>query len=479
MNKTLLLILCDFLLLTLLALTRWESVEPPRPTQPQQAVPDAGAKAATREQDLVETMRLSLADERAAREELAQKLSSAGEALTARERRLAQLQAERENLAQERNAVAATLTETQRAAAELGQKYNAATEETSLTKEQLAQLQRELVEREAEAERQRQALAALEKQQTAARKQIEGLTLAVVVAEEEKKNLREKVETLHSDVVVERTRAEAERTERLKVQETTTQLAEGVGQLAEKSGELRREIRENRPVNANVLYNDFLANRVTAAFQAGRKGFLGTVNRNREASTVLVSSGEQVFALLHIADTVFSLGENGVDWETLSVEVSRAGVGRSPARAVQFLAHDPRIVVLPLEPSQVSALGAKVYPLASEPFKFPEAVLIDGGGRGYGEVGFKLEAGDPNFVRVDNRFFKRVFGDFTPKRGDLVFSKTGELLGIMVNNDYCAVLSNFQPMKVIAPGDDIRAQSTGQLFDQLIARMRAMPLRLQ
>ena len=34
MNKTLLLILCDFLLLTLLALTRWEAAEPPRSKQP-------------------------------------------------------------------------------------------------------------------------------------------------------------------------------------------------------------------------------------------------------------------------------------------------------------------------------------------------------------------------------------------------------------------------------------------------------------
>ena len=34
MNKTLLLILCDFLLLNLLALTRWEKAEPARVKQP-------------------------------------------------------------------------------------------------------------------------------------------------------------------------------------------------------------------------------------------------------------------------------------------------------------------------------------------------------------------------------------------------------------------------------------------------------------
>ncbi len=469
MNKTLLLILCDFLLLNLLALTRWEKAEPPQAKQP--PVPELAANAVTKEQDLVETMRISLADERAVRDELAQKLSATDAALAAREQSLTQVQAERAKLAAERNAVASTLSETQRAAADLNQKFTAASQEASMTKEQLAQLQRELAEKQAEAERQAKELAAREKQITEARRQVEGLTMAVVVAEQEKKSLRETADTLKSQV-------EIERTERRKVQEANTQLAQGVGQLAEKSGELTKEIRENRPVNANVLFSEFTANRVTANIAASRRGFLGQSNRAKEANTVLVTDGRQVYALLHIADTVFSLGENGIDWESLTVDLSKSGV-RQPAASVQFLAHDPRLVVLPMTAQQAAALGAKVYPLALDPFKFPEAVLIDGGGRGYGEVGFKLDPTEPGFVRVDNRLFKRMFGDFAPKRGDLVFAKTGELLGVMVNSDYCAVLKNFAASKTIRTGTDIRDQATGALFDDLIARVRSMPIKLQ
>ena len=91
MNKTLLLILCDFLLLTLLALTRWETAEPPRPREA--PVPELAANAATKEQDLVETMRQSLADEKASRDELAQRLSSVETNLAAREQSLTAAQA--------------------------------------------------------------------------------------------------------------------------------------------------------------------------------------------------------------------------------------------------------------------------------------------------------------------------------------------------------------------------------------------------
>ena len=103
---------------------------------------------------------------------------------------------------------------------------------------------------------------------------------------------------------------------------------------------------------------------------------------------------------------------------------------------------------------------------------------MNGGGKGYGEVGFKLDASQPSYVRVDNRFFKRLFGDFAPSRGDLVLSKTGELLGIMVNSDYCAVVNNFLPNKTITLGD-VSSQHTSDLLNALAGRKLALPLKLQ
>jgi len=470
MNRTLLLIICDFLLLNLLALTRWEKAEPPQARRA--PVPELAANTVTKEQDLVETMRQSLADEKSARDELAQRLSAADAALTAREQSLTQVQAERTKLAEERIRVSSQLAETQRAVGELSQKVGAATQEATMTREQLAQLQRELAEKQAEADRQRRSLAEREQQLSDLQRQNQVLTMAVVVAEQEKKNLRETADTL-------KTQVEREREEREKVTAATTVLAQGVGQLAEKSGELTREIRDHRPINVNVLYQEFLANRVTASFHAGRQGFLGPTLRNKDASTVLVSDGAQVYAILHVADTVFSFGENGLDWEHLTVTLSRPDGTRVAAPMVQFLAHDPRVIALPVELAEATRLGARVYALAADPFKFPDAVLIDGGGRGYGEVGFKLDPTEPRFVRVDNRLFKRVFGEFAPKRGDLVLARTGELLGIMVNSDYCALLKDFTARRTIQTGMDIRAQSTGVLFDELINRVRAMPLKLQ
>lgn len=91
---------------------------------------------------------------------------------------------------------------------------------------------------------------------------------------------------------------------------------------------------------------------------------------------------------------------------------------------------------------------------------------------------FRLEATTPGYVRVDHRLMKRLLGDFAPTRGALVFSKTGELLGIMVSTDFCVPVTNVRPPRSIRPGGDIKAQETCRRLDDMVARYRALPFRL-
>lgn len=464
MNKTLLLIIVDFLFLNLIALTRWEQAEPARTQRP--PVPAVGANAATRSDDLVDAMRKALADQQAADEDLGRQLAAANQTLNARERTLALVQTER-------NRLSSSLEQTGRTAAELSQKLAAASQQADLTQDQLAQLKRELDEKKAEAERQRSELADLRKAQSDSVRKIQDLTLAVVVSGAENQHLQEQAAEL-------KTQVEAERAERAQVEQGVGKLAQGVGRLAETSGALSREIRENQPISANVLYEDFLSNEVQTTFAASRRGLLGhKVERSKTVPTILATDGRQIYALVHVDDTIFSFAEYPENWSELDVAFDRPASGYHGSAAVmEFLAADPRVVAVPVDAAQAVSLGVKVYALAKDPFKFSEAVLISGRGKGYGTVGFKLDPIHPGYVKVDNRLFKRLFGDFAPSRGDLVLSQTGELLGVMVNSDYCALVREFIPSATMQTGEQL-SQQTGPVLDRLGADFRALPLDLQ
>ncbi len=460
MNRTLLLILCDFLLLTLLALTDWQKAAPPAkpvPPPPPAAAVRAANGAATQDDDLVAVMKLSLADERSQRDQVAQQLQSTQSTLSEREKALAD--------------TASSLDATRQKADTLTAQVNSAAAEATISKARLAQLQRDLEQRQAEAARQSLALATLEKAQTEARAKIEDLSVTVRVVEQEKQLLRTTAETL-------KTQVEAERQERIKVQETTTQLAQGVGQLADSSVALTKEIRENRPININVLFNEFLANRVQTALEGTRPFLLSSRTDKRDTNTVFVTDGRDTVALLHVSDTPFSLIDPPWDWASLKAEF-RKGAQRIAVDRLVFLAIDPRVAVLPVTSAQMTALGVKSYPIALEPFKFTEALIIANGGTGYGEIPFKLDPGNPSYVHMDNRLVRKLFGDFSPSRGDLVLSKTGELLGIMVTSNYCALVDNFLPSQVIRTGEDLSSRPTSKPLEDLSQRLRKLPQRLQ
>jgi len=462
MNKTLLLIMCDFMLLNLLALTRWEKAEPSH-TQLETAAPRSATNAPAINADMVELMRVSLEDEKAAREQLAAQLSSAQGTLTEREKNFAALQ-------QQKGQLEGALTATQTSARELEKRYSAASQEAFLSKEQLAKLQRELEERRAEAERQQAELARMERQNAEARQRIENLNVAVRVSEQEKQLIAQNLTEAKQQV-------EVERLERVKVQEQTTQLTQGVSQLTEKSGELRQEIRENRPINPNVIFSEFLANRVGTSLTARRPGLFSPTVKNKEAQTVLVSDGNRVYAIMHLSDTPFTLNEIPTDYDQVSGRLTR-GSFSAPITELQFLRLDPRVIVAPIDASLASLMGAKIYQLAKEPFKFPDAVLVRADDGRYGDTPFRIDASNSSYVKLDNRITTRLFGEIAPKRGDLVFSKTGDLIGVMVNSDYCAVLGDFAAAFTLKTGENPETKTSVILTD-VQTRWSRLPIKLQ
>jgi X-X-X-Leu-X-X-Gly heptad repeat protein len=462
MNKTLLLIMCDFMLLNLLALTRWEKAEPQH-TQLETAAPRSAANVPAVNADMVELMRISLEDEKTSREQLAAQLNATKGSLSEREKNLAALALQKGQLEN-------TLSATQSSAHELEQRYAATVQEATMSKEQLAKMQRELEERRAEAERQKKDLANMERLNTEARQRIENLNVKVGAVEQENLLIKQNLTEAKQQV-------EVERLERAKVQEQTTQLTQGVGQLAEKSGELSKEIRDNRPINPNAIFTEFLANRVETRLTARRPGLFSPTVKDKDTQTILVSDGNKVYALMHLSDTPFTLNEVPTDYDQVSGRLTR-GSFNAPMAELQFLRLDPRVLVAPVDPSLAALMGAKIYQMAKDPFKFADAVLVRADDGRYGETPFRVDASNASYVKLDNRIVTRLFGEIAPKRGDLVFSKQGDIIGIMVNSDFCAVLGDFTAAYTLKTGENPEPK-TSVILSDVYTRLQRLPFKLQ
>ncbi len=472
MNRSILIVICDFLLVSLLAFSTVdinkvaeEGTTPQAQTTISTNPPESG-------KDLAAVMRLALDEEQKERDLLMGELAATRQTVTdrekqarqyqqtiqAREKESAQLQQQQANL-QQQFAAAQTNLQT------LGQQLKSSSADALISKEKLAQMEAELRKRAEEAAAFQQQLAQLSKSNQLALSERQRLAGQLQVAEVEKRHAAEQVVKMQEQVQVER----AEK----------AKLAEGVKALATKSTELTQEIRENRPLAPNAIFEEFLTNRVQASINASRPGiFTGESTKRKGTETILVTDGTNIFAVCHVQDTPLTLWNPGIEWEKLTGTLFRTA-DVVPIRSLSFHLQDPRIVFAPLTAAEARQLGGKIYRASPTPFKFQDAVLVGTTENYYGECRFEIDVTAPGYVKLDRSVLKGLFGKFNPSRGDFVLSKTGDLLGIMANSTYCLMLRNFDSAATFQFGPDVRAQHTGATLSELHSVILQMPFKLQ
>jgi hypothetical protein len=473
MNRSILIVICDFLLLSLVV---FSSLDVNRITE-EKAPRTATAVVATNQpapkadRDLAAVMRVALEDERKSRELLMSELDRARQSVAERERQVRGTQEElraREEQAR-RLAEAQTNLLTQFTAAQtniqqLTAKLSATSTEAVVSKERLSALEAEIKKRAEEAAAMQERLSAMAKSNQLAAAERQELAGKLQTAEVERRHAFEQVTKMTEQVKVER--------------EERTKLAEGVKDLASQSGELAKEVREHRPMPPNMIFNEFAENRVQARIAAFRPGFIADTNRRRDTETVLITDGTNTFAVCHVTDTPMALTIPGTQWESLQGVLAH-GLTQLPIRSISFHRSDPRLVFIALTAEEAKRLGAKPFSMVNDPFKFQDVVLVGTQEAYYGECRFQIDLSTPGYLRLDNSFIRGLFGKFNPSRGDLVFSKSGEVLGVMVNGSYCYVLRGFQPGAVLQFGKDVRAQQTGNTLSTLAQIVMGFPQKLQ
>jgi hypothetical protein len=481
MNRSILIVICDFLLVSLLAFSTIDITKLAKPGgAPVLTLNQATNRASvTSRQDLGAVMSLALQEERKNRDALIGELSRTRQTVSQREKEMQTAQSQMQNVQSQLRAkeeltarlqAEETNLLTQYAAAQtnienLNQQLHATTVESVISKEQRAAMEaaaRKEAEKERELQRQ---LAELQHNNEAVMAERSALANQLQMSEASNRMAVGQVSQLKDEVNAQR--------------QQNAKLAEGVTELATKSSELTREIRENRALAPNEIFDDIVTNRFLASFYGLKSGaFGGTSSKYKQAHTILVSDGTNTFAVCHIQDTPLTLWTPGTQWDELSGTLAH-GAGVLQIQSISFDVTDPRIVMIPVSDAGVKACGGKVYRISSDPYKFQDTVVVGTQEDYYGQCNFQIDLTAPQYLKMDHNSLKGLFGKFNPSSGDLVFSKTGTLLGVMANNNYCVLIRGFTPSATLRFGPDGRNQPTAKTLAALYAVVSEMPFKLQ
>lgn len=519
MNKTLMLVICDFLLLSMLALARFDP-----PEEKPEATLDATASSATAEAELIELLEESLQAEQGSRENLSSDLQETRETLQEKARQLeereaalaetmanleatsaeaealakakaeaeatkAELAAEREQLAERFEKTRVELQQASEERVELAQTLGTIRAASSVSDERLKQTEKALREREAELARREAELKAAEAEKARLAQEQAELNKALEVSDTERRLLAQNLTKEQQEKAQALARADrlSENVGTLgqgvsELGQGVSQIGQGVSQLgqevttiAQSSEAMKKEMEAARPQTMSEIFTRFQKNRATIRFTSREQGLLGgTVERSYESQSILVKGKDGNYYLVtHSNNSPFSLSKSArVESATLNIT---AGGGNLRVNQIGFLATDPRLIFIPLPKIFAESSGLESFNLALQPERWEEAVLVKNDESNFGRTEFRRLTSSARFLKMERPALGELFADFAASRGDLAFTKNSQFIGLLTDTRYAVVIDDFLAGAVLNLGSGFDPASAGDTVEKLKDRVQQLP----
>ncbi len=517
MNKTLMLVICDFLLLSMLALARFDP-----PEEAATATLDATTSSATAEAELIELLEESLQSELSSRQNLTEDLTETRESLQQKARALAEREAaleatqtdlaastaQAEELARskaqieaEQAALAAEKARLEAESTQLAARFDRTRTEleasksqqvelvstlgqlkaqSSVTQEKLNQTEEELIAREIALAEREAALKTAEADKAALQAERETLNRQLEVAQAERRLLEQNLtqEQTEKQQLQEEKELAFARADRLT--ENVSQLGQGVSTLTQASEDIKKEIEAARPQTMSEIFTRFQNHRASLRFTATERGLFGAESiKTYESKSILIrDESGATYLVTHSANSPFAFGKNANNLLAASLEVSLAN-RRFPVSQIGFLSADPRILFVPLPQSLVDASGLETFPLALQPERWEEAVLVKNDESNFGRTGFRRLTESERFLKMDRPALGQLFADFASSRGDLAFTKNSQFIGLLTDTEHAVVINDFLASAITRLGASFDPQQNAATLDRLRDRLQQLPQKVR
>jgi archaellum component FlaC len=197
----------------------------------------------------------------------------------------------------------------------------------------------------------------------------------------------------------------------------------------------------------NEIFTRYDENKIKLELTFTHKGgFMGALKKETfQMDTIIMVDGSFAYSLVHGQNTPFRLQPFARKLTEVTGQIVSPRLKVSiPVKEVAFM-DDPRILIVPLyiNPAELEKTSEiEVFNAPENPYLFSEAVVVNSKTGRFGQTDFIRDERDSRYIKVSHTNFSFITGKFDPGKGDLVFSQKGELLGIMVNNDYAFHVKN-------------------------------------
>jgi hypothetical protein len=271
------------------------------------------------------------------------------------------------------------------------------------------------------------------------------------------------------------------------VGEKISTVSQDVQESVEVQKENFRKLNERQTRSVNEIFTRYEQNKVNLEFNYSYKtGIIQSIrDDNFNVDTILMVDGNFVYALIHAQDSPFRVEVNPRKLVSVTGTISGPKLPQPlEIKEIAFM-DDPRILIIPLyaEPKDLEKNGLELFKAPQNPFLFDDAVVVDVKDGRFGQTKCLRDEKDGRYIEVEEEHFAFLTGAFNPGKGDIVFSQRAELLGIMVNGDYAFHVKNLgsriQGNSRTFVGSSFQPDKTNNLLRNLYRKLSGLSLRFK
>ncbi len=491
MNKSLLIVICDFLLLSLLSIANFDK---PEMNKAQKNEAENSLKNETFVQtQMLETLKTALDAEQQRHLELSQnvdKLTKTAEAnlrqaqthkkiIREREHQLQQMQAAKLELEQERSKILQKSKELEQKVA-TADKRNAAlqTEIVSAASklekstEERIRLERELGKMQQNDTSIKNQLKSVQEQllqnkQNLARLQEESHKLKLenkaIEAEKQALSTRLEVAATKTQIYEENLKRaqvliDIEKAEKSKIIDHAQSLSTNVSKLETSQKQLSKNIDNLRPQTASETFAKIKNKFVSIVFKYNEGGLLGNKNASIKLETLPISIAGKDYVFFDADSSPLRFSSKPIAPETLNISVVANNKSFTP-ECVFLLKATQRTIAVELPLGFLKKDDSLTMVSEQNLYKFPECIVIDARKKYYGQVPFMANFTRKEFAKLDVGVIDSIFKTFSPSANDIAMTRSGDAIGILTSSTDLFIPSKIEVQKSLIVGKQYSKKS--------------------
>ena len=270
-----------------------------------------------------------------------------------------------------------------------------------------------------------------------------------------------------------------EKTEKAKIREHAETLAVGVNQLAEQQQKLNSNVKDLRPKTSSEVFEMVKSKFVKIIFAYSRKGLFGKSESFIELRSLPIEIGGKFWLIFDASETIIApTPHQYYPPDSLSVSIQGKAYRFQPT-SISAIAEDPRILAIEIPKDFIEK--EKIEPMVCPEnfFAYSDCVVINPSKFYYGQIPFRADFKNPEYAKLDVGLIQSVFGEFSPTSGDLVMTRSGNIIGCMLDGSLALLYKKITPVNSIQLGNKYNEKQTADFVKINSEKLKQLPLRLK